>query len=323
MKVTVLGAAGFIGGHMVRRLLEDGHEVRAVDICETESWWQTSPDAESVGEADLRDPNVARAAVKGADWVYDLAEDMGGVVWLEANRADGLASFRIVLNVAEACAAEGVERMWFASSACSYNTDLQQTPDVIALREEDAWPARPEKGYGEAKLMGERLCEYYTAEGRLDTRVGRYHAIFGPNGSWRGGREKSPAALARKVAEAVLSGNHEIAVFGDGLQTRSFCFVDDCLEGTLRLMASDYSAPVNIGSSELVTIDQVVDILEDIAGVQLERRYELDAPQGVRGRSSDNALVKQVLDGWEPSIPLRTGLERTYAWIFDQVKQSM
>lgn len=319
MQIACLGAGGFIGGWLTRQLMEQGHHVRAVDIREPRDWWQR-PEGEQHLRLDLRDPDNARKAVAGCEWVYDLAEDMGGVDWLSNHRVDGLASFRIVLNVAEACEREGVERLWFASSACAYNTDLQLSPDVVALKESDVSPAKPEKGYGESKWAGERLCEYYQSEGRLETRVGRYHAIYGPHGTFTGERAKSPAALCKKVAEAVLLGHDDIEVWGDGEQTRSFCFVTDCIEGTLRLMASDFADPLNIGSSELVTINELVTIIEEVAGVDpLQRMYDASAPVGVRGRSSDNTLVREVLD-WEPSTSLRDGIARLYPWIESMVR---
>ncbi|MES1975720.1 MAG: NAD-dependent epimerase/dehydratase family protein [Pseudomonadota bacterium] len=331
MKISVLGAGGFIGSALTARLVAEGHSVKAVDAKPPADWWQRS-ECHNL-QSDLRDSESAMVAVQGAEWVYDLAEDMGGVQWLEANRSAGLASFRIVLNVTEACEKAGVERLWFASSACAYPTHLQDDDDLwvartwpgghasAGLAESDAWPAQPEKGYGEAKLLGERLCEYYQAEGRMETRVGRYHAIFGPHGSWTGGREKSPAAVCRKVAEAVVSGCHEIEIWGDGRQQRSFCYIDDCLDATQALMASDHSEPLNIGTDRSVTIDELVTLVEKIAGVTLERRYDLSAPQGVRSRNADLTRVREIL-GWEPQVPLEDGLARLYPWVLEQTEKA-
>jgi nucleoside-diphosphate-sugar epimerase len=218
----------------------------------------------------------------------------------------------------EAARAHGAGRFFFSSSACVYAADKQLTADIPALKEADAYPAEPEDGYGWEKLFSERMCRHFTEDFGLITRVARYHNVYGPNGTWTGGREKAPAAICRKVAEAKISGNHEIEIWGDGEQTRSFMYIDDCLEGTRRIMDSEIDFPINLGSSEMVTINQLVDIVEGIAGITLNRRYDLDAPKGVRGRNSDNTLIKQHL-GWEPSISLRDGLERTYAWVYDQV----
>lgn len=321
MKITVTGAGGFIGGHLVKRLIDDGHEVGAVDIKQLADWWQVHPEAKNLDGFDLREHRYVDIALRNtkADWVYDLAEDMGGVGWLVNNRADGLMSFRIVQNVLEAAQRNDVQRVFFASSACAYNTDLQDTPDVIALAEHHISPAKPEMGYGEAKWMGERLCEYFEMERRVETRVARYHNVMGPHGSWTGGREKSPAALARKVAEAVVSGRHTIDIWGTGEQTRSYCWVDDCVDGTIRLMESDITTPLNIGSSRMVSINQMVDMLEEIAGVTLERTYSPDAPVGVAGRNSDNTLIRRLL-GWEPATSLEEGLAQLYPWVEAQVR---
>lgn len=318
MRVAVLGGGGFIGSALTKSLLEDGHEVRVVDIKPVNEWWQVSDEAENIS-MDLRITQNADSSVKDCQYVYDLAEDMGGVGWLESNRSDGLASFRIVLNVAEACHKAGVQRLYFASSACAYNTDLQLSPDIQSLKESDISPAKPEKGYGEAKWMGERLLEYYDMEGKLETRVARYHNIYGPHGTYVGGREKSPAAMCYKTAKAVVTGSNEIEIWGDGNQTRSFCFIDDCVRGTKEIMNGENKQPVNLGSTEMVTINKLLDTVEEIAGTKLNRTYDLSAPQGVRGRSSDNTLFHSLY-GWEPSTSLRQGLEKTYEWIFNEVK---
>lgn len=317
MRALVTGAGGAIGGHLVRRLIHEGFDVRAVDVKRPSDWWQTHVAAEN-WRLDLADEDAAVDAVRGVDWVFHLAETMGGIAFISSHHADCILSAKIGLNVLEAARDAGVERMFFSSSACAYNTLLQDDADVRPLRESDAWPAHPEDGYGLTKLFMERACEYFTADYGIETRVARYHNIYGPHGAWDGGREKAPAAICRKVAHAVRTGSGKIEIYGDGRQTRSFCYVDDCVEGTMRIMTSDHREPLNLGSDRLVTIDELVTIVEGIAGVQLERCYDLDAPQGVRGRNSDNTLIRHVLD-WEPSIPLEDGLVRTYAWIDQQL----
>jgi GDP-D-mannose 3',5'-epimerase len=254
--------------------------------------------------------------------VFNLAADMGGMGFIENNKALCMLSVLVSTHMLVAARDAGVERFFYSSSACVYAADKQSTPEVRPLRESDAYPADPEDGYGWEKLFSERMARHFYEDFGLETRVARYHNIYGPLGTWRGGREKAPAAICRKVATAVLTGDHTIEIWGDGQQTRSFTYIDDCLEGTLRLMASDVREPINVGSDQLVTIDQLVDIVEDIAGVKLERRYKLDAPQGVRGRNSDNTLIRERL-GWAPSISLEDGLAATYAWVYDQVAATM
>lgn len=317
MRALVAGAGGFIGGHLVRRLLHDGYEVRAVDGKQLDDWHQVHPDAWSY-PADLRDYDACVNACLDVDRVFNLAADMGGMGFIETHKAECMLSVLISTHMLMAARHVGVERFFYASSACVYAADKQDTPDVIALREDDAYPAMPEDGYGWEKLFSERMASHFMEDFGLQTRVARYHNVHGPMGEYTGGREKAPAAICRKVAEAQLTGSDEIEIWGDGQQTRSFMYVDDCVEGTLRLIGSDHYEPINIGSSELVTINQLVDIVEDIAGVTLQRRYNLDAPQGVRGRNSDNTTILGAL-GWEPRTSLRDGLEATYAWIYDQL----
>jgi nucleoside-diphosphate-sugar epimerase len=268
---------------------------------------------------DLSHEQNAIDAVKGATEVYNLAADMGGMGFIEHFRVECLRSILVNTHLTEASYRAGVKRYFFSSSACAYNTDLQKSPDVIALKESDAFPAMAERGYGWEKLISEMFCQEYWVERGLETHVARFHNIYGPNGTWFGGREKAPAAISRKVLEAQDSGDMRIQIWGDGTQTRSFCYIDDCLHGIDRIMHTQelIATPINLGSSELVSINELVSIVEEIAGVKLERSYKLDAPKGVAGRNSDNTFIKQVL-GWEPNTPLRDGMAETYAWIADQ-----
>ncbi|GAA2888490.1 NAD-dependent epimerase/dehydratase family protein [Streptomyces mexicanus] len=318
--VVVAGGGGFIGGHLVGALLAQGLSVRSIDIKPRDEWYQLHDGADNV-IADLSLLENARAGVEGARQVYMLAADMGGMGFIENNKAACMMSVLTSTHMLQAAHEAGVERYFYSSSACVYAAGKQTDPDVTALREEDAYPAQPEDGYGWEKLFSERMCRHYTEDYGFTTRVARYHNVYGPHGTWAGGREKAPAAVCRKVAEAVLSGDHRIEIWGDGLQTRSFMYIDDCLHGTQMIMNGDSGVPVNLGSSELVTINQLVDIVERIAGIRCERSYRLDAPQGVRGRNSDNTLIREIY-GWEPSISLVDGLERTYAWVYDQVKRA-
>jgi nucleoside-diphosphate-sugar epimerase len=315
--VVVTGAGGFIGGHLVRALVKQGGEVRAVDIKPLEEWHQISHHAENLVR-DLRLPADCDQACEGATAVYNLAADMGGMGFIEANRARCMLSVLINTHLLQAAVEAGIERYFFSSSACVYPTYRQLTPDLSPLKESDAYPADPEDGYGWEKLFSERMCRHFTEDFGLATRVARYHNVYGPHGTWTGGREKAPAAICRKVAQAKVSGGDEIEVWGDGGQTRSFMYIDDCIEGTRRTMASDVDDPINVGSSEMVTINEVIDIVEELAEIRVMRRYDPGAPKGVRGRNSDNAMIRERL-GWEPSIPLREGLEQTYRWIYDQV----
>jgi GDP-D-mannose 3', 5'-epimerase len=318
--VVVAGGGGFIGGHLTSVLLEEGYAVRAVDIKPVERWDQVHDEAENL-VLDLRQPDACSRAVVGADRVYDLAADMGGMGFIESNKAMCMLSVLISTQLLQAARLNDVKRFFFASSACVYAADKQTDPDNAGLKESDAYPAMPEDGYGWQKLFGERMCRHFTEDFGLETRVARYHNVYGPDGTWAGGREKAPAAICRKVAEAKLSGRREIEIWGDGQQARSFTYISDSLAGTQRLMDSDVREPLNVGSAELVTINQLVDMVESIAGVRLERRYDLSAPRGVRGRNSDNTLISERL-GWEPSVSLREGLIPTYAWVYDRVAAS-
>jgi len=316
--ILVAGGGGFIGGWMTKEVIARGFSyVRSVDIKPLEEWYQVHPGADNL-VLDLRNPDDCRRAVRGIDYVINLAADMGGMGYIEAHRANCMISVLINTNLLCAAKDAGVKRYFFSSSACVYNVDKQREAAVTPLKEEDAYPAMPEDGYGWEKLFSERMCRHFYEDFGVQTRVARYHNVYGPHGTWDGGREKAPAAICRKVAAAKLSGSGEIEIWGDGEQTRTFMYIDDCVYGTLMLMASDFAEPINIGSAELVTINQMVDVVEKIAGVRLRRRYNLDAPKGVRGRSSDNTLIQRVF-GWEPRISLEEGLEKTYRWIYDQL----
>ena len=315
--VLVAGAGGFIGGHLVAGLLEEGRQVRAIDKKPVSQWYRLSslPDNRV---CDLQSAAASREAVRGVTEVYNLAADMGGMGFIEHNKALCMLSVLINTHLLLAALDEGVDRYFFASSACVYAEDKQRVPNVTALKESDAYPALPEDGYGWEKLFSERMCRHFMEDFGLITRVARYHNVYGPDGTYEGGREKAPAAICRKVAEAQLSGRHEIEIWGDGEQTRSFTYIDDCIHGTMAIMSSDVEEPINLGSSELVTINHLVDIVEQIAGIKVRRRYNLAAPKGVRGRNSDNTMIRDRL-GWEPDTLLRVGMEKTYRWIYDQL----
>lgn len=314
--VVVGGGGGFIGGHLVATLRSQGLRVRAVDIKPLSEWYQVSEGVENI-VADLKLIENARTAVRNASTVYQLAADMGGMGFIENNKALCMLSVLTTTHMLIAARDAGVERFFFSSSACVYNAEKQTSANVTALKEEDAYPAMPEDGYGWEKLFSERMCRHFREDFGLQTRVARYHNVYGPHGTWEGGREKAPAAICRKVIQAVHEGKRDIEIWGDGSQTRSFMYIDDCLHGTQAILKSEILEPMNVGSSELVTINQLVDMVEDIAGVRLERRYNLGAPKGVNGRNSDNTMILREL-GWEPSIRLRDGMERTYRWIYDE-----
>jgi nucleoside-diphosphate-sugar epimerase len=317
-KVVVCGGGGFIGGHLVGDLLRQGYrDVRSVDIKPFDEWYQRFPEAENL-QLDLSEKDACYRALDGAAVVYNLAADMGGMGFIENNKALCMLTVLINTHLCMAAKDHRVQRYFYASSACVYNADKQRDPNVTALKEADAYPAMPEDGYGWEKLFSERMCRHFREDFGLQTRVARYHNVYGPHGTFEGGREKAPAAVCRKVIEAKLSGRHEIEIWGDGHQTRSFMYISDCLKGTQDLTHSDIIEPINIGSSELVSINRLVDIVEDIAGVKLRRSYNLSAPKGVNGRNSDNTLIKKLM-GWEPGTKLRDGMELTYRWIHDQM----
>jgi nucleoside-diphosphate-sugar epimerase len=313
--VSVAGGGGFIGGHLVARLREQGHQVRAADIKPLDEWYQVFANVENV-VTDLKLIDNCTRVCRDASEVYQLAADMGGMGFIEHNKALCMLSVLTNTHMLQAAQAAGVRRFFYSSSACVYNADKQISADVVPLREEDAYPALAEDGYGWEKLFSERMCRHFREDFGLATRVARYHNVYGPHGTWEGGREKAPAAICRKVIQAKASGQHTIEIWGDGHQTRSFMYIDDCIRGTLAIAASDILDPINLGSSELVTINQLVDIAEEIGGVRLRRTYNLSAPKGVNGRNSDNTRIRQAL-GWEPSLRLRDGMERTYRWIHD------
>jgi len=317
--ILVAGAGGFIGGHLVKSLLDRGHKVRAVDVKPMELWYQKSDLAENI-VANLEEKDACFSAARDCEEIYNLACNMGGMGFIENNRALCMLSVLINTHLLMAARHFGVKKYLYSSSACVYASDKQTDTVVTALKESDAYPAMPEDGYGWEKLFSERMCKHFEEDFGMQVRVVRFHNVYGPDGTWRGGREKAPAALSRKILEAKASGNLEIEVWGDGEQTRSFMYIDDCITGLEKLMQSNYSDPINLGRSELVSINGLIDMISDIAGVTVTRNHNLDAPQGVRGRNSDNALILEKL-GWEPEVDLKTGLAKTYAWIEGQMQR--
>jgi nucleoside-diphosphate-sugar epimerase len=321
MKILVAGAGGFIAGYLVEDLLSQGHEVIACDVKKAKNWYQFADEAQNHAECDMRLKENCDKLTKGVDRVYNLACNMGGMGFIQNNHGLCLESVLIQTHLVMACRDNGVRDILYSSSACVYPLEIQsdiKDAQSQGLKESDACPANPEDGYGWEKLFSEIITDYFRKDFNLNPRVCRYHNIYGPYGTWDGGREKAPAAICRKVIQAKLSNKHEIEIWGDGEQTRSFCYIDDCIMGMDLIWKSDYTAPLNLGSDEMVSINELVDIAEEVAGIKLKRNYNLDAPQGVRGRNSDNTLIKDVL-GWSPSIKLKDGLERTYRWIYDQI----
>jgi GDP-D-mannose 3',5'-epimerase len=316
-KIVVAGAGGFIAGHLVRELIKKGHIVRAVDIKPLNEWYQVSDKADNL-VLDLRLRENCFTAVNGCNEVFNLAADMGGMGFIENNKAACMISVLINTHLLISSKECGIDRFFYSSSACVYNGEKQTDPNNPGLKESDAYPALAEDGYGWEKLFSERMCRHFMEDFGLITRVARFHNVYGPYGTFNGGREKAPAAICRKVIEASISGTRQITIWGDGHQTRSFMYIDDCIKGIQDIMYSDISEPINLGSSEMVSINELVDIVEDIAGYKLERKYDLDAPKGVRGRNSDNTSILHYLN-WEPSIPLKTGMKLTYDWIKDQM----
>ncbi|MBN2103524.1 NAD-dependent epimerase/dehydratase family protein [bacterium] len=319
-KVIVAGAGGFIGGHLVSSLRKrKNHLIRAVDMKPLNEWYQVFPDTEN-WVLDLREKENCIKSVDGCNEVYNLAADMGGMGFIETHKAACMISVLINTHLLMAARDKGVDRYFYSSSACVYNAEKQTDPENPGLKESDAYPALAEDGYGWEKLFSERMCRHFREDFGLTTRIARFHNVYGPFGTYYGGREKAPAAICRKVIEAGLSGKYEIVIWGDGLQTRSFMYIDDCIQGIFNIMYSQIKEPINLGSSEMVSINALTDIVEEIAGIKLQRRYDLDAPKGVRGRNSDNTLIKKYLN-WEPSIPLKNGMRKTYDWIYSQMTE--
>ena len=317
-KVLVAGGGGFIGGHLVRRLLDEGHDVRSVDVKPMDEWYQVFDEADNVvGDLNLR--GECDKACRGVSDVYNLAANMGGMGFIENNKALCMLSVLINTHMLQAAQENKCDRFFYASSACVYNADKQTSEDVIPLKEEDAYPAMPEDGYGWEKLFSERMCRHFREDFGLYTRVARFHNVYGPYGTWDGGREKAPAAVIRKVIHAKETGNHDMEIWGNGKQTRSFMYIDDCIKGIRMLMDSDVIDPINLGSDELTTINGLVDIVEEIAGIKVNRKYNLSAPKGVNGRNSDNTLITKLL-GWAPGIRLKEGMRKTYDWIHGEYK---
>jgi len=317
--IVVAGAGGFIAGALTRYFHDQGFtNIRAIDKKPLPDWYQRVPGVESLS-MDLSDEANCKIAVRGAKEVYNLAADMGGMGFIERFRVECLRSILINTHLIEAAYNAGAERFFFSSSACAYNTTLQQDPNVRALKESDAYPAMAERGYGWEKLLSEMFCEEYWAERQMKTAIARFHNVYGPFGSWDGGREKAPAALSRKVIEAADTGDLNITIWGDGSQTRSFMYIDDCVKGIDMITHCDelIATPVNLGSSHLVSINDLVSLIEEIGGVKLARHYDLDAPRGVAGRNSDNTFIRSVL-GWEPDTTLEQGMAKTYVWISQQ-----
>ncbi len=311
--ILVAGGGGFIGGHLVAHLRGEGHSVRSVDVKPIDEWYQVSDGAENV-VADLKDIAACHAACDGVDDVYNLAADMGGMGFIENNKALCMLSVLINTHLLQAAEKAKASRFFYASSACVYNADKQVNEDVVALKEEDAYPAMPEDGYGWEKLFSERMCRHFREDYGLYTRVARFHNVYGPDGTWDGGREKAPAAICRKIIHAKKTGETEMEIWGDGKQTRSFMYIDDCIKGILGIMDSEILEPINLGSDELTTINGLVEMVEGIAGVEFKHNHNLSAPKGVNGRNSDNTLIKKYL-GWAPEIKLIDGMTKTYEWI--------
>ena len=315
--IVIAGAGGFIGGHLVAAFRTKGYSrIRAVDVKPLDEWYQRFDDVENL-QLDLNLRENCEIAARDANEIYNLAANMGGMGFIEANKALCMLSVLINTHLLQSALQHGCQKFFYSSSACVYNADKQKTFEAPSLKEEDAYPAQPEDGYGWEKLFSERMCRHFREDFGLYTRVARFHNVYGPWGTWFGGREKAPAAICRKVIEAKLGGRHEIEIWGSGDQTRSFMYADDCIKGMDLIMHSEVLEPINLGSTEAVSINQLVDIVEGIAGIKLKRKYNLSAPKGVNGRNSENTLIKKYLN-WEPDTPLRAGLEKTYAWIYDQ-----
>jgi len=320
-KILVVGAGGFIGGHLVKKLLANGNQIVCCDIKPKEYWFQDFDETENHYAMDMKDILNCRKVSKGVNYVFNMACNMGGMGFIENNKAECMQSVLINTNLLVACNEHKVEKYFFSSSACAYNIDKQQQSFIEGLKEDDAYPANPEDGYGWEKLFSERMCRHFMEDYGIQVRIARYHNIYGPYGTYDGGREKAPAALCRKIIQAKKENSQSIDVWGDGEQTRTFLFIDECIEGTLKLFESDYSEPINIGSDEQVSINQMIDIISEIAEIEkLNKNYQLDKPKGVRGRSSNNDLIKKVLN-WSYQMSLKDGLTKTYKWIESEMSQ--
>ena len=320
MNYYVAGAGGFIGGHLVNRLINNGHNVVAVDIKKKEEWFQINKSSKNFFEYDLKVLKNCQDTVEDIDVIINLACNMGGIGFITSYKAECMLSVLINTNLLMQAKERKVKKYFYSSSACIYPTNIQSDQKSVALKEETAYPANSEDGYGWEKLFSERMCKHFYEDYNLEVRVARFHNCYGPYGSWYGGREKAPAALTRKFVEAKIKEKNEIEIWGNGEQVRSFMYVDDCLDGVLKLIDSNFRDPINIGSSEDVTINEMADILEKISGVKPKRKYKLDAPRGVFNRNSDNTLIKKALK-WEPSIKLADGLKTTFDWIFKEYKK--
>ena len=319
-KYLVAGAGGFIGGHLVSSLLQDGHEVVCADIKPAEFWFQYFDECENFS-LDLKSYDNCLKVSKNVDFIYNMACNMGGMGFIENNKAECMLSVLINTNLLRSSLENKVKKYFFSSSACVYNASKQSTTFIEGLKEDDAYPAEPEDGYGWEKLFSERMCRHFTEDFKLETRVARYHNVYGPLGTFDGGREKAPAALCRKIILAKENNLSSIDVWGDGKQTRSFMYIDDCLKGTKKLFDSDCSDSLNIGSEEQVSINEMIDIISEIADYKVKKNYQLDKPKGVRGRSSDNSLIREKIN-WDTAFSLKSGLELTYKWIYDQIKNN-
>ena len=318
-RILVTGAGGFIGGHLVKELVNRGYQVRATDIKPLDQWYQCFEEVEN-SSLDMTIKDNCFKATEGMNDVINMACNMGGMGFIENNKALCMLSVLVNTHMLMACKEFSIKRYFFSSSACAYNTDLQKDPKITGLRESDAYPAMPEDGYGWEKLFGERMCRHFFEDYGLNVKVARYHNIYGPNGTYDGGREKAPAALCRKIINATLANENTIDVWGDGNQTRSFLYIDDCVEATLKLFDSEHHGPINIGSEEQVSINQMIEKIEKISSKKFNKNYQLDKPKGVAGRNSDNTLIRKQLS-WEPKYSLYAGLEKTYEWISSEIKK--
>ena len=317
-KYLVCGAGGFIGGHLVKSLLDDGHTVVCADVKPLEYWFQLHDECKNFS-LDLKEIENCEKIMPEVEYVYNMACNMGGMGFIENNKAECMLSVLINTNLLRSCTKYKVKKYFFSSSACVYNGSKQSDTFIDGLKEEDAYPAMPEDGYGWEKLFSERMCRHFYEDFGLETRVARYHNVYGPIGTYDGGREKAPAAICRKIIEAKNSNDKKIDVWGDGKQTRSFMYIDDCLDGTKKLFESDFRDPLNIGSEEQVSINQMINIIENISNYNVDKNYQLDKPKGVRGRNSNNDLIRSSI-GWDTKVLLKDGLQKTYNWIDSQIK---